>query len=76
MISGFKKRGDRRHAQPHLFKPAAVKREARNTYDAIIFLRKRGMVIHRVSASQSRVDGKFFTSSELTKLARSQGWDG
>lgn len=75
MTSGFKKRGDARQERPQLFEMKEPKRERARLYQAIVFLRAQGLVIQRVSAAQSRIDGKLYTNAELARLARRRGFE-
>lgn len=77
MTSAFKQRGDARLERPEMFTPQERDhRETSTLYEAVVFLRKQGKYVVRVSARQAQVGGYLMTNAELIRFARKTGWGG
>lgn len=71
MTSAFHGRGLKREQEPELFAPPprGQRGETLSVYDAVVFLRKHGFHVFRISNRQNSIDGKMRSTPQLLHLA-------
>lgn len=70
MTSGFRRRALKRWQEPELFAPPprGERYESHRIYDAVVFLRKHGFRVSRISNRQNNIDGDMCSHQQMFEL--------